>query len=144
MMRKGGAEQNSISGLAELGRVRRHRVVAGHREIAAAAEAIAVNRSHNRKTRAPDTQPGLVTVLGVVTPVLHGRARLFSRRDVEAGAEGLAGTGDDHRPDGVVALASVHRRPEVREQLIGQGVHFSGRFSVRIASAPSCSSFIVA
>src|SRR5581483_6027011 len=109
--------------LAELRRVGSHRVVAGHGQVAAAAEAIAVHGRHDRKARAPHAQPRLVAVLGVVAPVLHARARLFPRRDVEAGAECLAGAGDDQRPDVVVALASVHGSAEVGEQLIGEGVH---------------------
>src|SRR5581483_2084413 len=77
----------------------------------------------DRKARAPHAQPRLVAVLGVVAPVLYARARLFPRRDVEAGAERPAGAGNDQRPDVVVALAGVHGGAEVGEQLIGEGVH---------------------
>src|SRR2546421_278946 len=54
-------------------------LVLASRDMAApAAAAISVLRRHNRQARAPDAQPRLVAVLGMVAPILHGRARFFA------------------------------------------------------------------
>src|SRR5262245_3668207 len=109
--------------LAELGRVRCHRIVAGHGEVTTTAETIAVYSSHDGQTRAPHPQPSLISVLGVVAPILHGRTRPLSRRNVKAGAERLACPGDDHGAHIVVTLAYIHRGPEVGKQLVRERVH---------------------
>ena len=78
-----------------------------------------VHRHEKPAIASANAKPGLVAILGVVAPVLHGCAWLFPRRNVEAGTKRLAGAGDELRGRRVRGERAAGREAPARLDPLG-------------------------
>ena len=120
-------------GLTELGVVGRHDEVAGHRQLEAAGQRIAVDLGDDGLGAAPDGSVAATSRGQHATPA-PGVVRLLLGQ-VVAGAERPAGAVDDDDPDGIVGDGRRDRLGQGLAQLVADGVEL-GRPVEREPDAP--------
>src|SRR6266545_4502628 len=119
-LRPAGARQDSELdfGLAEARALRRDDQVTCHRELAAAAEAIAGDRGDERRPHAADCIPAVDSPLLVKR---NGRT-LGELADVRAGSERTLGAAEHDAADGVVTVESLQLGDELVHELARERV----------------------
>ena len=104
--------------LAEPRRLGRDDQVAGHRELAAAAEAEPRDGRHERRPELANRVPALDPPLVVEVD----RRRLGELPDVRAGREGALGPGEHDAANAVVAVQLLEALDELLHQVVGERV----------------------